>query len=130
MYYKPASKPVFLCLAVWKTVRKATTKLLGLLKKQIMPAYVEIRCIHTAQNVTIPNRILGIGGLTAEGHIWTLSLEAAIEKIKSRENRFFIRHNNRQVNVWITNSPEGKFYLRTVLDTAANHLLLTLPEGP
>lgn len=95
-----------------------------------MSAYVEIRCIHTAQNVTIPNRILGIGGLTTEGHIWTLSLEAAIEKIKSRENRFFIRHNNRQVNVWIANSPEGKFYLRTVLDTAAHHLLLTLPEGP
>jgi len=76
------------------------------------------------------NCIDGIGGLNDNGTRWYLKEDEAIAGIESRKWEFYVKVNDREVDVIVAKTSTGKKYLKTVADDYKPNNLLRLPKCP
>lgn len=91
-----------------------------------MAARYEITCINKPDRYSKVEAITHIGGVNSSSR-WKLSKEEAIRKIENGEAEFFVKANNRTVEVYVVKNLFGK-YLRTEPDDTKVDNLLSLPE--
>jgi hypothetical protein len=94
-----------------------------------MTARLEIRCINKSDHSNPHERIINVGGLTAEGTHWKLSQTEAIHSIVKDTCLFYVKRGGNEVNVVIA-SQSGWKYLKTTADGDQPDNLLSLPECP
>jgi Protein of unknown function (DUF3892) len=93
-----------------------------------MPSSHEIKCINKTNRLNPHERIMSIGGMNADGTNWKLSQEQAITGIEKGNWRFFVKVQNRAVDVIVSVSRFGNKYLKTVADGEQPNNLLSLYE--
>jgi Protein of unknown function (DUF3892) len=93
-----------------------------------MTASYEIKCISKSNRMNLHERITAIGGVNADGSMWKLSQEQAISGIEQGKWNFFVKAQNRAVDVVVAVSRLGNKYLKTVADGEQPNNLLSLYE--
>lgn len=88
----------------------------------------EIKCIRKSDRMNPHERITAIGGVNADGSNWKLSQEQAISGIEQGQWTFFVKAQNRAVDVVVAVSRFGNKYLKTVADSEQPNNLLSLYE--
>ena len=91
---------------------------------------IQILCINKSDRLNPHERILGIGGLNADGRRWWLSQADAIAGIEGGKYAFFVQRGGRTVRVIVATSRFGNKYLKTEADGEQPDNLLSLPECP
>lgn len=91
---------------------------------------IQVLCINKSDRPNPHERILGIGGLNANGSRWWLSQIDAIAGIESGKYAFFVQRGGRTVRVIVAVSRFGNKYLKTEADGEQPDNLLSLPECP
>lgn len=89
---------------------------------------IEVKCINKSDRYDPYERIQNIGGYTDKS--WKISLQVAINHIRSGEWEFFVKKNNHEVKLIIATSAAGNSYLKTENDKDTPDNLLSLPECP
>jgi hypothetical protein len=90
----------------------------------------EVQCIRKSDRFNPHERILGIGGLNADGTRWYATQEQAIAWIENGQYDLFVRAGGREVRVIVAKSRYGNKYLKTEADGEQPDNLLSLPECP
>jgi len=93
-----------------------------------MPSSREIKCINKSDRTNSHERITAIGGVDENGSTWKLSQEQAISGIEQGKWKFFVKAQNRAVDVIVAVSRLGNKYLKTVADGEQPNNLLSLYE--
>lgn len=88
----------------------------------------EIKCINKSDRMNPHERIVAVGGVNADGSTWKLTQEQAISGVERGEWTFFVKVQNRIVNVVVAVSRFGNKYLKTVADGDHPNNLLSLYE--
>ena len=94
-------------------------------------ADIQVRCINQSDRPNPDERILFIGGTSADGSLWKLSQQEAIAEMECGRWRFFVGRPG-QDSVWlvVAVSPLGNKYVKTEADGEQPNHLLSLPECP
>lgn len=93
-----------------------------------MASSYEIKCVNKSNRTSPHERITAIGGVNADGSNWKLSQEQAIAGIEQGRWKFFVKAQNRTVDVIVSVSRLGNKYLKTVADGEQPNNLLALYE--
>ena len=94
-----------------------------------MTARFEIGCINKSDRLNPHERIINVGGVTAEGTRWKLSQTDGIHYIVKATCLFYVKQGGKIVYVVIA-SQSGWKYLKTIADGEQPDNLLSLPECP
>ena len=98
-------------------------------KEEAMTARLEIGCINKSDRSNPHERIINVGGVTAEGTHWKLSQTEAIHYIVQDIYLFYAKRGGKMDYVVIA-SQSGWKYLKTTTDGEQPDHLLSLPECP
>ncbi|OYQ64915.1 hypothetical protein B9G53_09500 [Pseudanabaena sp. SR411] len=93
-----------------------------------MPSSHEIKCINKSDRMNPHERITAIGGVNPNGTAWKLTQEEAIAGIEKGNWKFFVKAQNRSVDVVVAVSRFRHKYLKTVADDEQPNNLLSLYE--
>ncbi|WP_299700419.1 DUF3892 domain-containing protein [uncultured Tateyamaria sp.] len=86
----------------------------------------QIDCIEKEDRDDPFTAIKFVGGLNADGTRWRISQQDAIQRIKSRQNSFFVKEGTRSVTVIVAKSRSGNEYIKTEADDYEPNNLLSL----
>jgi hypothetical protein len=89
----------------------------------------EVTCIQKSDRYDPQDRILGIGGVNADGTRWYATQEQLIAWIESGQFEFYVRVEGREVRVIVAVSRYGNKYVKTQADGEQPNNLLSLPEA-
>lgn len=93
-----------------------------------MPSRHEIKCINKTDRYNPHERIRAIGGQNADGTLWKLTQEQAIQGIESGKWSFYVKVQGQIVNVIVATSRFGHKYIKTEADGEQPNNLLSLYE--
>ncbi|MFZ2006497.1 MAG: DUF3892 domain-containing protein [Stellaceae bacterium] len=74
-------------------------------------------------------RLLGFGGVNADGAHWRISQDRAIDAIEAGRWSFYVKARGRDLPVIVAVSKYGSKYLKGAGDGLQPETLLALPEG-
>ncbi|RLJ41385.1 uncharacterized protein DUF3892 [Litoreibacter meonggei] len=86
----------------------------------------QIDCIEKQDRYDPSEAIVSVGGRNADGTRWSISQKEAIQRIKSRQNEFYVSKNGHRVNVLVATSRFGNEYIKTENDDHEPNNLLEL----
>lgn len=96
-----------------------------------MARHLRIRCVVKADRTRVHQCIRAIGGINADGSLWTLTQDKAILQIEDGTSVFYIeRPKDHRFDVIVAVDADGNKYLRTVADRDQPEQLLQLPVCP
>ncbi len=88
-----------------------------------------IRYVATDESADPYHRVRYVGGVNADGSLWTLRAEEAIEGIVERLWTFYVvSPAGERAGVVVDAGPDDALYLRTELDGDEPETLLALPR--
>jgi len=87
----------------------------------------QVTCITKSDRTNPHERITHIGGV-GNGERWRLTLEEAIQGIKSGRWAFYVSQGGHTVDVIVARSRYGHDYLKTTADGEQPDNLLALPQ--
>ena len=93
-------------------------------------ARVEVKCIRKSDRYNPHERIIGIGGINADGAQWYATQVQAIAWIENGPYEFFVRVGGREVKIIVAVSQYGNKYIKTEADGEQPNNLLSLAECP
>lgn len=95
-----------------------------------MATRIEITCIVRSNYYRSHERIVSIGGITADGRPWKMSHEGAVRGVEDGKYEFHVSRAGRSHKVVVAFGLGGRRYLKTVTDDDQPDNLLSLPECP
>ncbi len=95
-----------------------------------MPMSARIRCINRSDLQNACERIINVGGVSADGTAWKVSEDEAIAGFENGNWELYVHVGKNTAAVIIEKSVPGRKYLKTENDGVVPNNLLSLPEGP
>lgn len=90
----------------------------------------EVLYVNKSSNTKPHERIVNIGGVSAIGSVWKLSQQQAIIGLESETWEYFMKKEDKILNIIVAKGEGGSKYLKTEEDGEQPENLLKLPEFP
>jgi hypothetical protein len=88
----------------------------------------EIKCINKTDRYDPHDRIRKVGGQNPDGSLWKIDQQEAVRGIEAGKWAFYVKIQNKVVDVIVAVSRYGHKYLKTVADGEQPNNLLSLYE--